>query len=179
MRKLLSILLLVVVFSSGCSSQTLQDAISNSDYGDYDNPEILYHNDDVGVVVFLTKDFNGDFIICRSSYEKNGFDRYILDTNDDYSMAVDIGKQSEFIKYDTLGDADKPLNIVWGGVFHYPDAKQVAYKVHNGKDKIFENMVEINKKHIFVDVLSKELTESHSITFDVVDKDGNVLFSYN
>ncbi|WP_042149515.1 hypothetical protein [Paucisalibacillus sp. EB02] len=180
MRKLLSILVVAaVVFSSGCSSQTLQDAIS-SEYGKYDKPEILYHNDEVGVVILLTKDDKNNFIICRSSYEKNGFNRYVLDTTNDYSMIVDIGKKSEFIQLDTIGNStDTPLNIVWGGVFHYPRAKQIAYKVHDGQEMIVENLVNINKKHVFVDVLSNEVTDSYKLTFDVIDNEGNVLFSYN
>jgi hypothetical protein len=181
MRKLLSILvILAVVFSSGCSSNTLQDAISGSEYGKYEKPEILYHDDEVGVVIFLTKDDTGNFIICRSSYEKNSFQRYVLDTDDDYSIVVDIGKKSEFIQLDTIGNnTERPLNIVWGGVFHYPGARQIAYEVHSGNEMIVENLVEINKKHVFVDVLSEEVTETYSLTFDVMDKEGNILYSYN
>ena len=181
MRKLLSFLvLLAVVFSSGCSSQTLQDAISSSEYGKYEKPEILYYNDDVGVVIFLTKDDTNNFIICRSSYEKNSFQRYVLDTEDDYSIAVDIGKKSEFIQLDTINiNTENPLNIVWGGVFHYPGAKHIAYEVHSGKEIIVENLVEINKKHVFVDVLSEEVTDPYSLTYNVVDKEGNILYSYN
>jgi hypothetical protein len=181
MKKVLSILVVAaIVFASGCSSQTLQDAISGSVYGKYDKPEILYNNDEVGIVILLTKDDNGNFIICRSSYEKNVFNQYVLDTKDDYAMIVDIGKKTEFIQLDTIGNStDTPLNIVWGGVFHYPRAKQIAYKVHDGKEMIVENYVDINKKHVFVDVLSNEVTDSYTLTFDVVDKEGNVLFSYN
>ncbi|WP_096273528.1 hypothetical protein [Paucisalibacillus globulus] len=181
MRKLLSILVVAaVVVLSGCSSQTLQDAISSSEYGKYDKPEILYHNDEVGVVIFLTKDNKGDFIICRSSYEKNNFNRYVLDTEDDYIMTVDIGNKLEFIQLDTIGaNTDNSLNIVWGGVFHYPNAEQIAYKVHSGNEMVVENLVDINKKHVFVDVLTSEVTDSHTVTFDVVDKEGNILFSYN
>lgn len=178
MRKVITILVFIVVISAGCSSQTLYDAIS-SEYGKYDNPEILYQNDDVGIVIFLTKDSNGEFVICRTTYELTSFNRYELNTEDYFSVAVDIGRKYEFIHMDTIGkNSDTPINLVWGGVFHYPKAEQVTYKIQNDNGTLHQNQIDINKKHIFVDVLSKELADTYSITFDVVDQDGNILFSY-
>ncbi|GGA85072.1 hypothetical protein [Ornithinibacillus halotolerans] len=179
MRKLLFFLLLILIIT-GCSTQTLEGALSNSGYGEHDIPEILYQNDEVGVVIFLTKDSGGDYVICRSTFEKNRFGRYVINTNDDFSMAVDIGRKTEFIHFDTLGEeANNSLNIIWGGVFNYPGAKQVDYEIRNEDGTLMKNKVDINKRHIFVDVLSEEVADSHSITFDVMDRDGNVMFSYN
>lgn len=181
MRKLVSFLVVfAVIFASGCSYHTLQDALSSSEYGDYDKPEILYRNDDVGVVIFLTKNEEGDFIICRSSYEKKNSERYVLKSSSDIFIPVDISKKSEFIHLDTVWEnTASPLHIIWGGIFHYPGASQVAYKVYNGKEKLLDNLVDLNKKHVFVDVIPlEEVVESYSITFDVVDKNGDVLFSY-
>ncbi|WP_047982802.1 hypothetical protein [Ornithinibacillus californiensis] len=176
MRKLLAILVFLILFTIGCSSQTLHDAIN----GKYESPEILYQNDDVGVVIFLTKNNDGDYIICRSSYERNNFNRYVFDSNDDFSFPIDISNKSEFIYMDIIGEhTETPLHMVWGGIFHYPSAKHVAYKVQNNEGTVIQNEVDINKKHIFVDILAEGIEESHSITFDVMDRDGNILFSYN
>ncbi len=166
---------------AGCSSETLQGAIGQSKYGAYDNPEILYQNDEVGVVIFLTKDGKGDFMVCRSSYEKNGLNRYDLITGSDNSIPVDISKKSEFITVDTITESpNNAIYLVWGGIFHYPSAEEVAYEVRNPQgDQLYQNKVEINNKHVFVDILPEKLTDSYSITFDVVDQEGNILFEYN
>ncbi|MBC5636491.1 hypothetical protein H8S33_06600 [Ornithinibacillus sp. BX22] len=180
MRKLLAILVFIVVVLVGCSSQTLYDAISKSEFGKYDKPEILYQNDDVGVVIFLSKDSNGDFYIYRTTYELTKFNRYELDKTEMFTVAVDIGRKSEFVHLDTIGEnTDEPINFVWGGIFHYPKAEHVTYKITDGDGTLHENQVEINNKHIFVDLLPEEFEDTYSITFDVIDRDGNVLFSYN
>jgi hypothetical protein len=180
MKKCLAVLLLLIIVLAGCSEQTLQDAISSSAYGDYDKPEILYRNDDIGVVIFLTKDENNEFVLCRSTYEKNRFNRYDLrETDNDYSISVDIGRKSEFITVDTIDkDSDNPLHLVWGSIFHHPGAEQVVYKVHNQQgDRLYENKVEINNKHIFVDIVPEQVTNSYAISFDIVDQEGNIVFS--
>lgn len=181
MGKLLLILGFMYTFMTGCSAQTLQEAVSNSDYGDFDKPEILYQNEDYGVVIFLTKDDKGEFIICRSSFEKNKFNRYVLDTNGDYSLRVDIGKKSEFIQVDEIGlDSGDSLHLVWGVVFNHPGAKQVDYRIQNKQGELLlRNNVDINKQHIFVDVVAEQIADYDSVSFDVVDHDGNILTSYN
>jgi hypothetical protein len=181
MKRLLLITLFVVIFLVGCAANTLQEAIMDSVYGKYDKPEILYQDDDEGIVIFLTKNEDGEYIICRSSYEKKGLERYVLDTSGDHSIPVELGKKSEFITLNSIsGKSGDPFYVIWGGIFHYPGAKQVAYKIHSTEGtKILQNNVDINKKHVFVDVIEEQISDSYSITFDIVDKEGNVLFTYN
>ncbi|WP_010095514.1 hypothetical protein [Ornithinibacillus scapharcae] len=181
MRKLLLILGFIYTFMAGCSAQTLQEAIDNSDYGEFDKPEILYQNEDHGVVIFLTKDDSGEFIVCRSSFEKNKFNRYELDTNGDFSLNVDIGKKSEFIQVDQIEpDSGDSLHLVWGVVFNHPGAKRIDYRILNKQgEQLLQKHVNINKQHIFVDVVTEQLTDYHSVSFDVLDHEGNIITSYN
>lgn len=181
MGKLLLILGFMYTFMTGCSAHSLQEAIDNSDYGKYDKPEILYQNEDYGVVIFLTKDDSGEFVICRSSFEKNKFNRYVLNTNGDFSLNVDIGRKSEFIQVDQIGiDSEDSLHLVWGVVFNHPGAKHVDYQIRNKQgEELLQNNVDINKQHIFVDVVNEHISDHYSVSFDVVDHEGNILTSYN
>ncbi|HAM82069.1 hypothetical protein [Ornithinibacillus bavariensis] len=182
MKRLLIIMLFGIICLVGCSSNTLQEAISDSVYGKFDKPEILYQNDDIGIVLFLTKNEKGEFIICQSSYEKNGLDRYNLVTSGDQMIPIELGKKSEFITLNSIEEkSGDSFNVIWGGIFHHSGAKHVAYKIHSTDEgaKVFQNNVEINKKHVFVDVIEEPISDSYTITFNILDKEGNILFTYN
>ncbi|MFD2042947.1 hypothetical protein ACFSTA_01345 [Ornithinibacillus salinisoli] len=177
MRKYLTVFVFIVIIASGCSHSTLKEAINSSGLSEHDEPEILFQNDDDGIVIFLTKDAEGSYIVCRSEYSLKN-ERYKVETSDPFTKKVDIVNRNEFLTVDLIEDgSDNPIRIVWGGVFHYPQAEKVEYMIKDKEgNSLHQNSTDINSKHIFLDKLPDHIEDTDDITFQVLDNEGNVLF---
>ncbi|SES65813.1 hypothetical protein SAMN05216389_101281 [Oceanobacillus limi] len=176
MRRALSILVLVGFLVGGCSHATLLEAIEGSGLVEHDKPEILYSDDEEGIVIFLAKDSEGNYRLCRGSYTVSN-NRYNVESSGYYAKEVNIFGKSDFIAVDSIEDgSDKQKHIVWGGIFHYPKAEEVHYfvKDENGEE-LHQNKTVITSKHIFIDELPAHIEEPHEVTYQVVDDEGNII----
>ncbi|MUK88885.1 hypothetical protein GMD78_10820 [Ornithinibacillus sp. L9] len=178
MKKSLSILMFIgLIVVSGCSHSTLKEAIDNSGLAQYDEPEILYRNDDEGIVIFLTKDAEGSYIVCRGTYTKKN-DRFKVDDSSHFARNVDIVNKYEFLTIDSIEDeSNNPKRFIWGGVFHYPQAEKVQYIINDEEgNELHQNSTEINNKHIFLDTIPDDVKDLHEVNYQVLDAEGNILY---
>ncbi|SHG18484.1 hypothetical protein [Ornithinibacillus halophilus] len=179
MRKGL-LLLVLLILMSGCSSSSLEEAVRNSGY-DHDQPDILYQDDENGIVIFLTKNSQDEYMIVQSTYKKTLFDNFKVDSNNNYGVIVDISNRYEFITLDAIGnESDNPKHLVWGGVYQYPGAEVVNYSViSEDGDEIYSSSVEINSKHVFVDFLQDDsyISGAEKVYYEVLDNEGNILYT--
>lgn len=170
-------LLLFLFFVTGCSSGTLEEAIMSSGF-EHEQPDILYQNDEDGIVIFLTKNVDDEYMIVQSTYSKTFGNFYKVNKERDDGVVVDISNPFEFISLDEIDGSDHSIHIVWGGVFRYPGAEEVHYSViDEDGDKFYESTVEINSNHVFVDLLNHDLslTGTEKLMYEVLDQEGNVL----
>ncbi|MFY3791824.1 hypothetical protein ACOQFO_09025 [Ureibacillus sp. MALMAid1270] len=163
--------LFLIIFLSGCSSASLQEAIEKS--GGYSKVQILFEEVNDQVVIFHGEDRNAKQIIGLNVYSTGIGNRYEPGTGE-HSQPVDIYSDFDTINISRIDHDSK--TILWGWLYNYPSAKEFNYTIiGNNGNVIYESTIEVKENGIIYEKLPIDIGEVLRYHFKIYDDEGNII----
>ncbi|WP_096156229.1 MULTISPECIES: YgdI/YgdR family lipoprotein [Bacillus] len=171
--KKLTIVLIIFLFLSGCSSPTLQNTIEKSGMG---KVNILFQDEKDGTVIYLKEEGNDQNLLVITTFFKTEYlDRYRLGSHSESKVINPLEKDDDIsFFYSENIDAI----ILWGLASGYSDIDRADYTILDDYGNILHNSsVKLSKNNLIFDKLPNEIKPSSikSILYKLTSTDGKVI----